>query len=118
MKTPTSNVPICSICQKPVILETSKVDNFGKPVHEGCYLRNLNFAPDSGRSSRQWPSSREWHFRAIAHHKIAATLFANVWTTCFVSKTPTSLPGFLFVPVRWTTWSQCCVGCRVWLETM
>ena len=46
MTTPSSNFPICSTCQKPVVLETSRVDNFGKPVHEGCYLRNLKLAPD------------------------------------------------------------------------
>ena len=51
MTTPASTLPTCSICQKPVILETSKVDKFGKPVHEGCYLRNVKFAPDN-RSSR------------------------------------------------------------------
>jgi hypothetical protein len=37
MTTPASNLPICSICNKPVILETSKVDELGKAVHEGCY---------------------------------------------------------------------------------
>jgi hypothetical protein len=30
--------PTCSICSKPVALETSKADEYGKAVHEGCYL--------------------------------------------------------------------------------
>jgi hypothetical protein len=30
--------PICSICEKPVKIETSKVDEHGKAVHDGCYL--------------------------------------------------------------------------------
>jgi hypothetical protein len=30
--------PTCSICGKPVTLETSKTDELGKAVHEGCYL--------------------------------------------------------------------------------
>jgi hypothetical protein len=34
--------PICSLCNKPVPLETSKADEYGKAVHEGCYLLNLS----------------------------------------------------------------------------
>jgi hypothetical protein len=30
--------PTCSICNKPVKLETSKTDELGKAVHEGCYV--------------------------------------------------------------------------------
>ena len=30
--------PICSLCNKPVPLETSRADEYGKAVHEGCYL--------------------------------------------------------------------------------
>jgi hypothetical protein len=30
--------PICDICHKPVKLETSKTNELGKAVHEGCYL--------------------------------------------------------------------------------
>jgi hypothetical protein len=32
-----SRFPLCSICQ-PVKIETSKTDELGKAVHEGCYL--------------------------------------------------------------------------------
>lgn len=55
MTMPSSNSPICPICQKPVVLETSRVDNFGMPVHEGCYLRSMKLlAPDdNGSTSRQ-----------------------------------------------------------------
>jgi hypothetical protein len=34
--------PICDICHKPVKLETSKTDELGKAVHEGCYLLRLS----------------------------------------------------------------------------
>jgi len=34
--------PTCSICNKPVKLETSKVDELGKTVHEGCYLLKIS----------------------------------------------------------------------------
>jgi hypothetical protein len=30
--------PVCSICNRPVKLETSRTDEHGKAVHEGCYL--------------------------------------------------------------------------------
>jgi hypothetical protein len=32
---------ICSVCNKPVNLETSKVDELGKAVHEQCYVLNV-----------------------------------------------------------------------------
>ena len=35
-------LPTCSICNKPVKLETSKVDELGKAVHEGCYLLKVS----------------------------------------------------------------------------
>lgn len=33
--------PVCSICNKSIALETSKVDEDGKPVHEDCYIKRL-----------------------------------------------------------------------------
>jgi hypothetical protein len=34
--------PLCSICQKPVELETCKTDHNGDPVHEACYVARLS----------------------------------------------------------------------------
>ena len=34
--------PICDICHKPVKLETSKTNELGKAIHEGCYLRRVS----------------------------------------------------------------------------
>ena len=34
-------LPRCSLCDKPVILEASKTDEGGKAVHEECYVLNL-----------------------------------------------------------------------------
>lgn len=31
----------CSICHKPVALETAKTDERGQALHEECYLLNL-----------------------------------------------------------------------------
>jgi hypothetical protein len=37
--------PICSICNKPIDLETSKTDERGQAVHEECYLRIVKQPP-------------------------------------------------------------------------
>ena len=31
--------PVCSICHKPVKLETSKTDAQGRAIHEECYVQ-------------------------------------------------------------------------------
>ena len=33
-----SKLPICLICNEPVVLESSKTDENGKAIHEACYL--------------------------------------------------------------------------------
>jgi hypothetical protein len=38
----SSHLPICDICNKPIKLETSKIDELGKAVHEGCYLLKVS----------------------------------------------------------------------------
>src|SRR5579863_1093858 len=43
----------------------------------------------------------KWHFRAIAHHKTTATLFANVWTTCFFLRPRQQCWGSFFL------WGRC-----------
>ena len=32
---------VCQICKKPVILETARINEHGKAVHEDCYLNAL-----------------------------------------------------------------------------
>jgi len=48
----------CRICDKPIKLETAKIDEEGKAVHEECYVRKLRLqeASQSGhaQSIRQW----------------------------------------------------------------
>jgi hypothetical protein len=41
MTKPASLTPLCSICGKPVVLETSKTDSNAQAVHEECYARKL-----------------------------------------------------------------------------
>jgi hypothetical protein len=31
-------LPACSICNEPVELETTKTDEYGKAIHEECYV--------------------------------------------------------------------------------
>ena len=41
---PSSSAPgfiVCSLCRKPVPLESSKTDENGKAVHEECYMLML-----------------------------------------------------------------------------
>ena len=33
--------PVCSICNRHVILEIAKVDEYGHAIHEKCYLLKL-----------------------------------------------------------------------------
>jgi hypothetical protein len=35
-------LPSCRICKDPVLLETSKTDEYGQAVHEECYVHNLS----------------------------------------------------------------------------
>jgi hypothetical protein len=35
-------LPICEICDRPVTLQAAKTDEWGKAVHEGCYLLQIN----------------------------------------------------------------------------
>jgi hypothetical protein len=34
-------LPVCGICTKSIPLETSKTDERGHAIHEGCYLLRL-----------------------------------------------------------------------------
>jgi hypothetical protein len=36
-----SRFPICSLCNEPVELETSKTDENGRAVHEECYTLKM-----------------------------------------------------------------------------
>jgi hypothetical protein len=37
MTRPQTFLPTCSLCDQPVVLETSKTDEKGNAVHEDCY---------------------------------------------------------------------------------
>ena len=51
MENPTHPKINCSICGKPVDLETAKTDDDGKAVHEECYV--LRLAPKQATQSQQ-----------------------------------------------------------------
>jgi hypothetical protein len=44
MEPPESKIN-CSICNKPVSLETAKTDEFGRAVHQECYLFKVGINP-------------------------------------------------------------------------
>jgi hypothetical protein len=51
--------PACAVCDRPVTLETCKVDEHGRPVHDECYCRTTRptqAAPQSRQGVIQLPS--------------------------------------------------------------
>ena len=50
-RVPLTALP-CSICSKPVTVETAKTDCYGKAVHEECYLVSLTQKPAVARTKR------------------------------------------------------------------
>jgi hypothetical protein len=47
-------LPLCSICGKPVVLETGKTDSNAEAVHEECYLLKVQ----AKESSKKKPPRR------------------------------------------------------------
>jgi len=47
----------CSICRKPVPVETAKTDGHGKAVHEECYIVSLTQEPADAGSRRSQTSN-------------------------------------------------------------
>jgi hypothetical protein len=56
----------CSICNEFVELETARVDEFGQPVHEECYVQKISLKtsirPTQGIECRKCPFT--------SHHQI------------------------------------------------
>jgi hypothetical protein len=48
-------LPRCSLCDKPVPLETSKTDEYGKAVHDECYALKMRLAQDTSPSRQGRP---------------------------------------------------------------
>lgn len=42
-----SKTVTCVICNKPVSLETARIDEDGQAVHEHCYTRKISVKPPS-----------------------------------------------------------------------
>jgi hypothetical protein len=42
-----AELPVCSLCLKPVALETAKTDEDGQAVHEDCYSSRIAQHSDS-----------------------------------------------------------------------
>jgi len=56
----TQRLPGCSMCNRPVLLETSKTDEYGQAVHEECYVLKLcSVAEFRDRASTSDPA--DWH---------------------------------------------------------
>lgn len=40
--------PMCPICNRHVILETAKADEYGRAMHEECYVLKLHLEQEKG----------------------------------------------------------------------
>jgi hypothetical protein len=47
---PKPLVVVCSICHKPIELETNKFDATGQPVHEECYFLKITGKKITGKT--------------------------------------------------------------------
>jgi hypothetical protein len=45
------DTPVCSVCKRPIRLETAKTDENGEAVHEDCYLQRLMVLLQTGGCS-------------------------------------------------------------------
>ena len=57
----TQWLPSCRICNDPVLLETSKTDEYGQAVHEECYVLNLSLKADFLNDSGSVPGPANRH---------------------------------------------------------
>jgi hypothetical protein len=51
----TPGLPRCSLCHKPVPLDTSKTDEYGKAVHEECYLLKMRLKRATSKDDEVHP---------------------------------------------------------------
>jgi hypothetical protein len=54
-------LPSCRICNDPVLLETSKTDEYGQAVHEECYVLNLSLKAEFLNRRRSLPGPANRH---------------------------------------------------------
>jgi hypothetical protein len=57
----TQWLPSCRICNDPVLLETSKADEYGQAVHEECYVLNLSLKAEFLNRSGSLPGPANRH---------------------------------------------------------
>src|ERR1700730_11770831 len=57
----TQWLPSCRICNDPVLLETSKTDEYGQAVHEECYGLNLSLKAEFLNRRRSLPGPANRH---------------------------------------------------------
>ena len=45
--TTIEHLPLCAVCDRPVVLEAAKTDEQGQAIHEDCYVVKVIFS-DAG----------------------------------------------------------------------
>jgi hypothetical protein len=59
-------MPTCTLCNKPVQLETCNTDESGKAIHEECYIRKVVRLKQTNRAIVQLPGF-------LGHYRIQAS---------------------------------------------
>src|ERR1035438_8285888 len=85
-----SEFPICSICNEFIELETTKVDEVGKPVHEQCCVQQISLK----KSTRPPPTKKDAEYKANPRAQAIIALLKSA-NTDSVRKRPTSRAAFL-----------------------
>jgi len=65
----------CSICHKPVKLETTTTDEQGKAIHEECYVQAV---AGTHRQASQTLFTRVLSVMAFSNHRHTATISQDV----------------------------------------
>jgi hypothetical protein len=67
-------LPLCPVCNKPVVLETAKVDAAGRAIHSECYLAIVRKKDTDIESQSRWVvrSSTSSGSRSVCSHDPSA----------------------------------------------
>lgn len=79
-----SEFPICSICNEFIELETTKVDEVGKPVHEQCCVQQISLK----KSTRPPPTKKDAEYKANPRAQAIIALLKSANTDSVMNSCP------------------------------
>jgi hypothetical protein len=54
---PMASPVLCHLCQQPVMLESARINELGKAVHEDCYVRALQIGKSTSSQNSPTPDT-------------------------------------------------------------